>query len=504
MRKARAMAEAKNRTRIWIAAVICVLMAGVGLAVITRGGGSGSAVAGVAEDWYEVERQTLDLKVVATGELESRDRIEVICQVNGRTAISYVIDEGSQVQEGDVLVRLDDQEIRTRLESQQLDVENARLSLQTAQRELEIQENDAASSLKDAQVQLDSAKLDLAKWEQGDVPTKLRDLALAIETAERRAKQTERDLVFSEQLWQQEFISENEYEDDVTAAKEAKNALETARLASEIYDKYEFVKEKQGIETAVEQAEANLERVIARNESNMARYETDVRSKQRTLELREQTLKDTQEQLANTVITAPSPGMVVYATSIGPEWRRDEPLTVGREVRNNESLIFLPDISKMSAVLKVHEALLPQVKVGQRAVIRIDARQNNPVEGTVSSIGVTADSGGWMNPDLREYKVRVDLPESFDLSLKPAMRLSGEVYTGRVEDVLAVPVQAVNAEGENYYVYVPSGSGRVVRRSVEIGQATETMVEIQSGLEEGERVLLRQPRAGELEQSDEG
>ncbi|QDU71958.1 efflux RND transporter periplasmic adaptor subunit [Mucisphaera calidilacus] len=496
------MADKKTNRRWWIGAAVAAAIAILAWSIFSPGPAGAASVSGQApEDWYAVERQSLDLTVVATGELESRERIELKCQVNGRTAISYIIDEGSKVEEGDILVQLDDQDISNRLESQQLDVENARLSLTTAERELEIQRNEAESSQKDAEVKLDSARLELAKWEQGDVPTKLRELQLNLDKAQRKVVRTERDLELSTQLYEQKFISLNEKEDDEIAEIEAKEALETSKLAIDIYKQYDFVKQKQEKETAVEQAQANLQRVIAKNESNLARHESDVRSKKRTLELREKALTETQEQLENTIIKAPSPGLVVYATSIGPEWRRGDPLSVGREVRNNESLIYLPDITQMAAVLKVHEALLPQVTVGQRAIIRIDARPNSPVEGQVTTIGVTADSGGWLNPDLREYKVRIDLPDGFDLSLKPAMRLSGEIFTGRVEDVLAVPVQAVNVIGDQAYVYLPASGSRIRQQPVTMGKASETMVEIVEGLNENDRVLLRKPRPGELDKS---
>ncbi|MEQ9460083.1 MAG: efflux RND transporter periplasmic adaptor subunit [Phycisphaeraceae bacterium] len=490
----------QNNNRWWFtggAIVIALMLIGVVLAV-TGAAGDASSRSGDSDDWFDVRIQPLDLTVVATGELESQERIEIRNLVNGRPAITFIVDEGTRAVEGDILVKLDDREIRDRLESQELDVESARLDLTTADRELEIQRNEADSARKDAEVKLATAKLDIEKWRQGDVVQKQRDLQLALDKAERNVIRAARDLELSVQLFEEKFISENEKDDDEIAEIEAREALESAKLAIEIYENFEFVKQQQEKQTAVEQAEAELERVIAKNEARMARYESDVRSKQRTLELREQGLAETRDQLEKTVIKAPAPGLVVYASSVGDSWRRGDPMAVGREVRNNETIIFLPDINRMTAVLKVHEALLPQVKIGQKAVVNIDARPNSPVDGEVSVIGVTADSGGWLNPDLREYKVRINLPEGFDASLKPAMRLSGEIFTGRIDDALTVPIQAVHAEGGGYHVYTPTGDGRVEATPVSIGQANDTMVQIVEGIEEGQRVLLRTPRASEL------
>jgi HlyD family secretion protein len=102
-----------------------------------------------------------------------------------------------------------------------------------------------------------------------------------------------------------------------------------------------------------------------------------------------------------------------------------------------------------------------------------------------------------MNPDLREYAVRVELPEDAAGKLKPAMRATGEVTIGRVENTLAVPVQAVFTEGEDRFCYVPTMGGHVKKIPVSIGRANESFAEVTKGLSEGDRVLLRRPRPGE-------
>ena len=109
-----------------------------------------------------------------------------------------------------------------------------------------------------------------------------------------------------------------------------------------------------------------------------------------------------------------------------------------------------------------------------------------------------AEDGGWMNRDLRQYTVKVDLPAGFDEALKPAMRCTGRITVGHVHDKLAVPIQAVVAEENEHFVYVAHGKRRVRRQLVEIGRASETMVTIRDGLSPGQRVLVRKPRAGEL------
>jgi hypothetical protein len=118
--------------------------------------------------------------------------------------------------------------------------------------------------------------------------------------------------------------------------------------------------------------------------------------------------------------------------------------------------------------------------------------------GQVDSISVLAASGGWRDPNLREYTVKIAIDgDNADRELKPSMRADAEIRLGRVEDVLTIPVQSVFREGEVSYVYEKQGE-RFVKTPVRIGRRSTTEAEVVAGLDGGERVLLREPRPGEI------
>ena len=119
------------------------------------------------------------------------------------------------------------------------------------------------------------------------------------------------------------------------------------------------------------------------------------------------------------------------------------------------------------------------------------------LQGEVLSISVLAESPGWIDRNRRDYTVKIRLTVGNDLGLKPSMRCKAEVYVGRVEDTLFVPLQAVFHEGPTAYVYVPQGSG-FAQRKVTVGEASELQMEVSSGLVEGDVVLLREPHPAEI------
>jgi len=456
----------------------------------------GEQPAGSVSDWFRVEERSFDLALIVTGELESRNKTEVKCRVGGNTRILEVIEEGTIVNEGDVLAKLADEELTDKIAQEELAVEGAKADLANSEQTLAIKKSEAESKLREAELKLAMAILELAKWTDGDVVQKRRDLQLELETAERNLVRAERDLELSRQLYDEKFISLGEVEDDEIKVIEAQNKLASAKLDIDVYERFTYPKEKQKFSSDVEQAEEELERTKQKNESEVARAEADLLSKQRKLRIRSDKLEELEEQLVNTVVKAPKDGMVVYATSVGPHWMRRNPIVEGRQVRWDEKLFLLPDTREMVASVRVHEASLPQVQIDQTVRVTLDAQPDQVFEAKVLSVAVMAEDGGWLNPDLREYKVQAALPTGIP-DLKPAMRCTAEIVTGRVEDQLAVPVHAVFTEGDQRLVYVKRIGG-VERRTITVGRANESYVEVLDGLESGDWVLLREPQPQEV------
>ena len=154
-------------------------------------------------------------------------------------------------------------------------------------------------------------------------------------------------------------------------------------------------------------------------------------------------------------------------------------------------------MSQLIAAVKVNEALSGLIQPGQSATITSDAAPDAVMHGKVMSIGVLAESGGWRDPNRRDYTVRILLSDGNDLGLKPSMRCKADINVGRVDDSLFVPIQAVFRDGPVTFAYVPQGSG-YAERQITLGQASELFVQINDGLKEGDIVLLREPSLGEV------
>lgn len=519
-----------SRRRVrWLIAAAGSVVVTIGVVAVTAGSGPPAAskastgVPGKAVrsslDQYEVTRGDFEITTTATGDLRAKNQIEIRNTLESETTIVEIVAEGTSVTRGDVLVKLNAETIQQRLDEEALALETARASVVEATEAYEIQVSENESSKRAAELKLQLAQLDLDKWRQGEVESKRQELDHALERAEKEEARLREYLDRSRVLYEKNFYSRDKLQTDELNLEQAVAATEKARLAKDIYWEFEYPRDQKQKVSAVEEATAEVERVLRQNASRLVSKDADRRNKQQSLAIREQKFNKYKEQIDAATVKAPSDGLVVYATSLdNARWGGDEgPLQVGSKVWPNQTLIVLPDTSVMMANVKVHESIAGRIRPGQPASIKIDAMGDYRFTGRVESVGILAEATNrWQDPTLREYTVRVALDIPRDMiaagnsesasgsaaprqGLRPSMRCEAEIVLGKVADVVTVPIQSVHSEGLLRFVYVADASGaRFTRRPVLPGQRSDKFAEIRAGLNPGERVLLRKPDAGEI------
>lgn len=490
---------------LWIIAATATVVVVVAAVAVVRKNSDSSAGAESMRTaaLAQVSRMDFEITTTATGELNARNQIEIRSKLESQSTIVQVVDEGSFVKEGDLLIQLNSDKIETAIDEELLRVESSRAELVAAENSYEIQIGDNESRLRDAALKLELAELSLKQWQEGDLEKKLLQLELSIERSDRDMIRLIDKFVQSKELFEQGFLSQDELQKHEIEMIDAKSKAKTAQLDKQIYTNYEKPKERKSKMADVDQAMAQLAKVERQNAIELVSKEAARVNKKRQLQMREERLAKYQEQLANTTMIAPSDGLVVYATSMqsGRGFMMSSnqgPLQIGRQVYPNERLILLPDTSEMIATVRVPENLAGRIRPGQPATVKIDAVGGKSYEGQVQSIGVLAEGGGWRDPNRREYTVKIalDMPDG-ENGLKPAMRCESQIMLGAVDEAVAVPVQAVFNDGVVRYVYVPR-SNKYARVPVKVGRRSDTYAEIIAGLEDGTDVLVREPTAGEI------
>ena len=496
-------ANRSGRTRVIVISAAALLLVAGGIFAITRGESdsdqSASNSGTKAPDIVQARQVSFEISTTAVGELEARKNVEIRSPLEEGSSIVSIVDEGSLVKAGDLLVQLNSDPIKTRVDEETLRVETARAELVAAQNQYDIQVNENASRLRDAKLKVELAVLALRQWEQGDLKKKRQSLDLEISRATMELDRLAEKLVNSEEVYAAGYMSKDERDRDEVLYIQAIAASKDAWLALYVYESYEIVAERKQKISGGESAVDELQRVKLDNDIELASKLANLNNRRTSLNILGAKLTKLSEQLVAATIKAPQDGLVVYGTSLergGWGGRSEGPLQIGQQVQRNQLLMILPDTSAMVASVRVQESLAGRVRQGQPVLIKIDAAGGKTFSGSVESIGVMAESGGWRDPNLREYTVRVAI-DADGVDLKPAMRAEARIILGSVNDAITVPVQAVFNDGPVQYVFIPRG-GRFTRVPVRLGRRSDTLAEVRAGLNVGDSVLLRQPMAGEM------
>ncbi|MGD9789683.1 MAG: HlyD family efflux transporter periplasmic adaptor subunit [Phycisphaerales bacterium] len=461
----------------------------------------GKAASTSATDSVAPAMDSFDIVTTAVGELDSRNKVEVRNPLERGAQIMSIVAEGTRVKAGDLLIQLATDEIQREIDTAKEQVESAKADLVDAESEYEIQVNDNESSDRKAQLEIELAQLALNQWLEGEVSVKRQQNTLAINRASIEVDRLADKFSRSQLLLDEGFVSKDEVDRDEVEYIEAISNFKTSNLQALVFEQYEYPRELKTKQSAVDNAIDELERVRLRNTSQLTNREATRKNRTEQLRLRQERLAKAQQQFDAATIRAPREGLVVFQTSLNSNnrWGQSEgPLQVGQQVAPNELLIILPDTSDMIAAIRVPEAVSGRIRQGMPARVRIDALAGRQFSGTVESIGVLAETGGWRDPNRRDYTVKIALDTADQgQQLKPSMRAEANIILGSVENALTIPVQAIFQEGAVRFVYLRKGV-KFARQPIKLGRRSDTHAEILAGLSTSDAVLIREPGPEEI------
>ncbi len=331
-------------------------------------------------------------------------------------------------------------------------------------------------------------------------------------SADVSAKITKLAVVEGQWVEQGAFLVELERERYLAAVESAeanvRAAQSNAKLAQENMDRTE--KEFQRSKELMDQ---NLESAATFEDKESA-FQVEVARHQSALfqvEQAEAALKQTRDDLAKTTIYAPMSGTI-------SDLRKERgEIAIGSQFQEDVILV-IADLSEMETQVNVDENDIISIAVGQHADIEVDALLDQVLTGVVAEIASSANTAGAGSTDQKtEFEIKisiVDPPET----LRPGMTASAELFTKTNENALSVPIQSVavrtvdqlvmpgedRTEAEKRYTVDRDGfveivfcieGGKAVAKQVTTGIQSDELIEILTGLEEGEEVVTGSYRA---------
>lgn len=211
------------------------------------------------------------------------------------------------------------------------------------------------------------------------------------------------------------------------------------------------------------------------------------------------------DTLSKTTMTAPMAGII---TALPVE--EGEVAVIGTMNNPGTKLLTIADMSVVEAVMEVDETDVPNVKVGQRATVTIDAYPNKTYEGTVTEVGsspmtASAATGG----DAINFEVKIQLTNP-PAGVRPGFSASADIITGTRDKAVAIPLQALvvrekptpkgakaakpakATEEEGVYLHK---DGKASFVTVVTGLTGDSNIEIVKGVKEGDEIVTGPFRA---------
>ncbi len=415
-----------------------------------------------------VHRATLAPILSAPGRVESSRRTVIRCQLESlsggsarnstASTILWLIPQGSVVNSGDVLARLDASTFEEMFRQQTILVEQAKASHLQAQLNHEI------------------ALLAVREYLEGTVPETVQQMEGSLALANSDLSRASERLEWTKKMNQKGYASVAQIETDKQAVTTADLAFQRQIGSYELFKRFTLPKTQKTLEGDVKAALTSLHNEQVRLQRQLERFET---------------LK---KQVEYCTIRAPQNGVVYYhqprAGRGGPN-SLDQPIEEGMSVRQKQEIFYLPDLSEMEVQMALNESVVARISPGLRAKVWFEALPDLVLEGVVSSINQIPLQQDQRGEDVRNFIGIVKLDRSAP-GLKPNMSAQVVINLPPREGVLAVPHEAV-IPGEGHNVCYLPREDHLEPREVSLGQCTSDLIEITEGLSEGDEVVLNPP-----------
>jgi len=406
-----------------------------------------------------VRKSTFLHEISEKGTVECASNVDVKNEADAigfhTTTVLEMVPEGTYVEPGDFLARLDSSPLEELLVQRRI---------QCNEREANLVKADAAAA---------TAHIKLDEYINGLFPQNQQLLSNDLARAVEESRQAEQTLKFSEAMYRQGFVTRMAVEADVYSAERARMELKQAKTKLTVLESFSRKKDLKTLEAELAVAEAN------------ARYRRHV------YELALEELDHIAEQIEKCLITAPAAGNVVYATISNRG--EQSVLELGSTVREHQLMFRLPNSHEMHVKVQIPEEKVALVEPGQDARIFCEAFPNVELRGVVQRVNKFASPTNWWGPQVKVYDtlVRIDTErtKAAGVSLRPGLSAEVFIQVDRREQQPMLPFQAVLKQGKKRYCITHDRHG-FHAREVKIGPSNGKYVIVEDGVAENEQVVL--------------
>jgi len=427
-----------------------------------------------------VKPASFDVALAVTGAVDAA-KANAVVNESQRTQIVWLATDGVAVKPGDVIMRLNDAELKKAVSDQEqqgaqaadkdkTDLAEGTKSIQNAKAGLQKAKDD----LKLTQVQ-NKAKIEKA---QAEIDFNQKEVELAQGQVDRRKRLSDEKLMPLKDLEQvQDELRAKQF-----GLEKAKRGLEQAKQDAKAE---ENVKQLNIRKAEVELASA--ESALAQTKAVSARAQAVRRLK----------LEEARQQLGQTVVKAPAGGLLLVERTWDMDGLRS--LRIGDQVHEGQRLASIIDPTQMRVRCDINEGDIERVKTEQKAIVQVPAIGNRTLRGTVKTIDNLARERGWWEGGTvgKQVFAAMIVLTDIDTRLRPGMGAAVQILLKKADTGLAVPVEALFEKDGKPYVYRLDSDG-YHEVPVKVIQRNEMTAAVSGPLKPNDKVACERPPASAM------
>ena len=402
-----------------------------------------------------VSRGDVEATITTSGKVESDVEKIYYTEISGNIG-AVPVKQGQAVKSGDVLLHFSEETLNI-----------ANKDATAASMSSESTYNDAMNQASKTQAKYTEATVNLEVLEQ-----QITDYKAFVKEQERKYEDTRnKKKADLSALGLELALKEADGEDVTEEMAEYQYLLETVDMSKDLVEIQRTIDDAKEILGNLEEYEAEMKSQKSATEDNVMSADTK--------EAKAMTNEAEQLKQAQTLNYASdvADGLKADMDGVVTELK----VTEGAPVTAGAALVTVASNSNVHVTVNLSKSDLAKVKEGQKADVTIAGTK---YEGTVSFINHMAVTNANNMPVVEAQIAITNADEEIYLGVEAKV----VIYAQKSEDVLLVPVEAVNSDKNGDFVYVVE-NGIVVRKDVVTGVSSDTEIEIVSGLNEKDQVM---------------
>ena len=437
---------------------------------------------------HTLKKGLFEIKVELSGIFDAvkTSPISLAPEVWSAMSVIKAVPHGSEVKKGDLLVELETEKLVKAIRKAELARPLSDLGLMLAELELVELEKWTPVNLASQERSKKHADDDLAYFEKTDRKQREESANQNLKQSSQYVSYAREELDQLQKMYAADDLTEETEEIIVTRAKNsvesAQFRMDSIKLSTARTLNTSLPREHQSLRDRAKTAEIAWEKLSKSLPQSLNKKRLEVEKMKRDQKEASENLADMKKDLAAFTIRAPHNGIVYYGANTRGKWSTasmvEKKLKPGGKLMPHEILMTVVQTQPLQIQTSIPENKLSLLKNAQESKITPTSQMDDPLKGELSYMSrIPLTTGGFPGT----LKILDDSDEFY-----PGMscKILFEIYKN--EKALTVPKKAVTTKNKKSFVSLKDGK----KREVKTGRTDGKVIEILSGLKEGDTIKL--------------